>query len=85
MCPDAPLSGPDDLCQDDALQNGAVLQEFLNFRVICGLVHWFLYSLWLTIYTVSKVHNGDLFADLWQALEEAAPDTFSALDGDLNY
>ena len=38
MCPDAPLSGPDDLCQDDALQNGAVLQEFLNFLVICGLV-----------------------------------------------
>ena len=28
---------------------------------------------------------GDLFVDLWQALEDAAPDTFSALDGDLNY
>lgn len=28
---------------------------------------------------------GDLFADLWKVLEEAAPDTFSALDGDLDY
>lgn len=28
---------------------------------------------------------GDLFAELWEALEEADPDTFSALDGDLNY
>ena len=40
MCPDAPLRGPDDLCQDDALQNGAVSQEFLALRIIRSLINY---------------------------------------------
>ena len=40
VCPDAPLRGPDDLCQDDALQNGAVSQEFLDLRIIRSLINY---------------------------------------------